>query len=174
MPLVSMLMSDEARADGHTVSATVFATVRINTLEVSLAAPASVVVGEQFDVVATLTNIGSTKIMAAKATIKHLPTLEIGTAFTVRGQKDKNAGAIPPGTDKEVKWKLVAEAARNYVIMVTASGTEEAGGDLLEAQDTTVLIVVDSGGGPGKSDVRNLASSLLFSLRDFVIMVLRP
>ena len=167
------MMSAEARAGPPTVSATVFATVRINTLEVSLAAPTSVVVGNQFDVVATMRNLGSTKIMAAKATL-HLPTLETGPALTVRGQEDKNAGAIPPGTDKEVKWKLVAEAAGNYVIMVTASGTEEAGGDLLEAQDTTVLIVVDSGGGPGKSDVRNLASSLLFSLRDFVTMVLRP
>ncbi len=169
VPLVSMLTSEEARASPPTASATVLATVRINTLEVevSLAAPSSVAVGEQFDVVATLRNVGSTKIMGAKATI-HLPTLATGTAFILRGQEDKNAGAIVPGKDKEAKWKLVAEAAGNYVILVTASGTEEVSGDLLDAQDTRIVEVMEGpGGGPGKSDVRNFASSIWDALRHF-------
>ena len=141
VPLVSILTSGEARAGAPTASATVLATVRINTLEVSLAAPGSVEVGEHSDVVATLKNLGSTKIMGAKATI-HLPTLGTSTAFTLRGQADKNAGAVLPGKEKTVKWKLVADAAGNYVIMVTATGTEQESGDLLEAQDTALIEVV--------------------------------
>ena len=145
VPLVSILTSGEARAGAPTASATVLATVRINTLEVSLAAPGSVEVGEHSDVVATLKNLGSTKIMGAKATI-HLPALATSTAFTLRGQADKNVGAIPPGKDKQARWNLVAEAAGNFVIMVTATGTEEESGDLLEAQDTAMIEVV---AGPG-------------------------
>ena len=132
LPIVSMLMSEEARAGVPTVSATVFATVRINTLEVSIEALGSVVVGEQLDVVATLRNVGSTKIMRAKATI-HLPILETGTAFTLRGQEDKNAGAILPGREKKVRWKLVAKTPGNYIVMVTAVGKEEVSDDLLDA-----------------------------------------
>ena len=141
VPLVSLLTSGKATAGTPVASATVFATVRINTLEVSLAVPSSVGVGEKFEAVATLRNLGSTKIMRAKATIR-LPALETGPAFTLRGQEDKNAGAILPGKDKRAKWNLVAEAPGTFFIMVTAVGTDETSGDLLEAEDTTMIVVV--------------------------------
>ena len=134
------MTSGEATAGAPVASATVFATVRINTLEVSLAVPSSVAVGEKFEAAATLRNLGSTKIMGAKATI-HLPDLEASPAFTLKGQEDKNAGAILPGKEKKVKWKLVAEAPGNHLIMVTAVGTEEVSGDLLDAHGTRLMEV---------------------------------
>ena len=165
VPLVSLLTSEEAKAGPPTTSATVLATVRINTLEVTVSAPASVTTDTPFRVTAAVKNIGSTKIMGAKATI-HLPVLGTSTAFTLRGQEDKNLGVISPGKDKNAKWNLVAKAKGNYFIMVTASGTEEVSGDLLVSQDTTLIIEVkDSGTGPGKADVQSVVTSILDALR---------
>ena len=57
-------------------------------------------------------------------------------------------------------------ATGNYAILVTASGTEEVSGDLLNSQDTTLMTVVeDSGTGPGKADVQSVVTSILDALR---------
>ena len=141
VPLVSILTRGEARADAPTPSATVLATVRINTLEVSLAAPKSVIVGERFRAIATVKNKGSTKILRAQATL-HLPV-----GISLKGKADKNVGVVLPAKDKQAQWNLMADAADiSYVILVTATGTEEESGDLLEAQDTAMIEVV---AGPG-------------------------
>ena len=68
--------------------------------------------------------------------------MPVSPAFTLKGQEDKNAGAILPGKEKEAKWKLVAEAPGDFAIVVTAVGTEETSGDLLEAADTAMIEVV--------------------------------
>lgn len=163
--LVSLLTSEEAKAGPPTTSATVLATVRINTLEVTVSAPASVTTDTPFRVTAAVKNTGSTKIMRVTATI-HLPALGTSTAFTLRGQEDKNLGVISSGKDKNAKWNLVAKFTGNYVILVTALGTEEVSGDLLDAQDTTLMTVVeDPGTGPGKSDVQSVVTSILDALR---------
>lgn len=129
----------KVQADERVVVATV--RVQLNLLEVAVSAPEVVTVGDRFRVVATLRNLGSAKMRNARATIQ-LPL----NGLSLNGQTEKNVGAILPGGEKRARWNLVAEAPGNYVIMVTAVGTDEKGGDLMEAEDTAMIEVVT---GPG-------------------------
>ena len=110
-----------AQADGGVVVATV--RVQLNLLEVDVSAPEIVTVGDRFRPVATLRNHGSAKIRNAQATI-HLSL----TGLSLNGQAKKNVGAIPSGKEKGARWKLVAESPGIYIIMVTATGTDETSG----------------------------------------------
>ena len=148
----------DARAQGGTLSSTVFATVIINTLGVSISAPTSVAVGDRFELMATVGNVGFTAIRKGKATIQlpalppesaggTVPTLPSDPdvppvpAFSFNGKGEKNMGTIPPAKEKDVRWRLTAEAEGCYLIQVTATGTEDVSGAALEEQATAMVEV---------------------------------
>lgn len=112
----------------------VFATVGVNSLEVTLSAPASVTAGSVFQVSASVGNGGATNIVGVKAILNP-------GAIELKGNEDRQLGIVLPSQTKETRWNLVAEDAGTYIILVTVTGTEEVSGDLLEIQDTALIEV---------------------------------
>ncbi len=112
----------------------VFATVRANSLEVALSAPASVTHGSVFQVSALVGNVGLTNIVGVTAILNP-------GAIELKGYDGRHLGILLPSQDKESRWNLLAEDAGSFIILVTVTGIEEISGDLLEVQDTALIEV---------------------------------
>lgn len=134
IPLIKQL-----NADGGEAGSTVAATVRIalQNLEVSLAAPGAVSAGEAFDIRAVLMNTGTTKIRDVEV------TLLLPEGIGITGKLTRSAGAISSGLEKEIKWKAESDVPGSYVIMVTATGTDDSNGAPITAEATALIEVTE-------------------------------
>lgn len=117
-------------------TASLVATVRINSLEVEVTAPSSVSLGERFKVEATVRNSGETKIKKTKVEI--FPD----SGLNLKGNSERKMGVILAENSKTASWRLTAEETGSYFIQVEARGIEEESGGLVEASDVSDSIIV--------------------------------
>ena len=131
--IVLLLLALLGRSKISAAEGVITATVTVNPLWVSVSAPSSVLVGESFQVEATIENRGEAKIEKAVATIILPDGLEL-----VRPPKaERNLGAIPPHKHKTATWQVQAASESGYIIMVSASG-EYAG--VIITEDSTAAV----------------------------------
>ncbi len=116
-------------------SGVVTATVRPNPLEVSISPPGTVVVGQWFDISASVTNLGDLTITSIVATINAPKEL------TVKGQK-KQVGSLAGGQTKIVTWRAKANSSGNFVIQVEATGN--LAGEQISSFDSIIISAVNS------------------------------
>lgn len=112
-------------------SVTVIATVKPNPLNVQVSAPATVPVGQWFDVTLTVTNQGLEIIDQTTA------TLNTPAEITVRGNKNKRLGKLLAGQVKTVDWQAKATTAGNFIIQANVVG--EIAGEQISQSDSTII-----------------------------------
>lgn len=111
-------------------TATLTATVRPNPLELELMAPQNVVVGEWFDISASVSNKGGEVIR------KTWITLNTPGEIVARGVK-KNLGDLQPGETRTVNWRAKANSAGKFVVMAQVTG--KLAGEPISASDTALI-----------------------------------
>jgi len=111
--------------------------VTINPLEVDVSVPAEVEINRVFKVMAEITNKGEEKIENAKGEI-FLP----GGLVLLKKNPVQKIGVIKGKKSKRISWTVRGIDPGNYAITISAVG--ELKGDLISAEDSTVVEVKES------------------------------
>jgi hypothetical protein len=136
----AMIFFGAGGADGRLVRASfldmIQAVVAINPLEIEVSAPSEVEAGSIFRVQAKVINGGEEKVEEAKAEI----FLPAGLSLRGRGAA-QNIGVIQGGKNRKADWRVRADNAGNYIIVVSASGKLK--GETISADGNKVVKVTD-------------------------------
>ncbi len=116
-------------------SGTVTVTVRPNPLDVQVAAPENVVVGQWFEIEVAVFNKGAQSITKTSAKI-HTPS-----ELKVRGKK-KRIGTLPAGQTKIIWQAKANNSGDNLIIQVDVEGFLD--GEKITAGDTAMVSATGS------------------------------
>lgn len=106
------------------------------TISVSVSAPTTGEQGETFDVLATVSNAGSSTALGVQATLMLPAGLSTQDLFTVI------LGDIPAGQSGEALWEISADASGAHTLTVSAS---DAGGAGSQSSATVIVAPPESG-----------------------------
>ena len=116
-------------------SASLTATVRVNPLEVKLAAPSKIPVRDWFEIEVLIFNKGSEAITKISAKM-HTPS-----ELAVKGKR-KRIGTLGPGEITKVIWQAKANQAGDFVIQVDVEGFLD--GEKISESDSTLISATSS------------------------------
>lgn len=119
----------------HAQTGTVSATVRPNPLTVDISVPASVTVGQWFDVTADVANLGQETLTQT------VVSLNTPGEIKVKNQR-KKIGNLTAGTTQTLKWQAKANASGDFIIQVEATANLAA--EQISSSDSQVISAVGS------------------------------
>ena len=116
-------------------SSIVTATIRPNPLHVDISVPATVTVGQWFDVTVDVPNLGQETLT------RTVVTLNTPSEIKVKNQR-KKIGNLPAGTTQTLKWQAKANASGEFFIQVEVIAN--LAGEQISSSDSQPISAVGS------------------------------